>query len=73
MQVGTTLLLDASADEQQCASCVVAVAVDRHGACCGLEYLQHGLLDAAELSACIKVYTVTFLLPCIVCFYCCNW
>lgn len=53
--MGKALLLDANGDEQQCASCVVAVAVDRQGACCGIEYIKHGLLDADELALCLKV------------------
>ena len=57
-QVGSALLLDSSAAEQQCASCVLGVAVDRDGACCGVQYLKQGLLAAADLAAAIDVSTV---------------
>lgn len=53
--MGSELLLDSSSAEQQCASCVLGVAVDREGACCGVQYLKHGLLAAADLSAVIEV------------------
>jgi len=58
VQVGSALLLDSSAAEQQCASCVLGVAVDRDGACCGVEYLKQGLLAAADLSSAIDVSIV---------------
>mmetsp|Transcript_14095 Transcript_14095/g.24826 ORF Transcript_14095/g.24826 Transcript_14095/m.24826 type:complete len:304 (-) Transcript_14095:65-976(-) len=53
-KVGSALLLDSSAAEQQCASCVLGVAVDRDGACCGVQYLKHGLLANTDLSSCIQ-------------------
>lgn len=56
-KVGTALLLDSSAAEQQCASSVLGVAVDRDGACCGVQYLKQGLLANADLSACVQKST----------------
>lgn len=54
-KVGEALVLDSSSAEQQCASCVLGVAVDREGACCGVEYLKHGLMASADLITCIDV------------------
>ena len=56
-QVGKALLIDASDEEQQCASCVLSIAVNKQGNCCGIEYLKHGILKSNELSACIEVNT----------------
>ncbi|KAJ1439625.1 ribosomal protein S5 domain 2-type protein [Ochromonadaceae sp. CCMP2298] len=52
-KVGEVLLFDASGEEQQCASCVLSIAIDRSGKCCGLTYLRHGLLEPGEVTSCI--------------------
>jgi hypothetical protein len=54
-KVGEVLLFDASGEEQQCASCVLSIAIDRSGKCCGLTYLRHGLLEPGEVTSCIDV------------------
>jgi exosome complex RNA-binding protein Rrp42 (RNase PH superfamily) len=53
--VGDALLVDSNWEEQLCASCVLSVAVDREGNCCGVTYLKNGMLKSAELMSAIEV------------------
>jgi hypothetical protein len=53
--VGEAFLVDASAEEQACASCMVAIAVDKQGSCCGINYLKPGMLTLAEIKQCQEV------------------
>mmetsp|Transcript_7866 Transcript_7866/g.13031 ORF Transcript_7866/g.13031 Transcript_7866/m.13031 type:complete len:304 (+) Transcript_7866:47-958(+) len=52
-KVGSSLLLDSSFCEQQCASCIISIAVDEKGNCCGVNYLKPGQFSCLEFSACI--------------------
>jgi exosome complex RNA-binding protein Rrp42 (RNase PH superfamily) len=61
-QVGDVFLVDSSAEEQACASCMVAIAVDKQGSCCGLSFLKPGMLTLAEIQYCQEV---GFLLVCL--------
>ena len=46
--------MDGSSEEQQCASSVISIAVDRYGNVCGLTYLQSSLLSIQDIKTCKK-------------------
>ena len=54
-KIGETLLIDSSAEEQECASCILSIAVDRFGNCCGITYLKHGLISSEDVFLCVQV------------------
>lgn len=49
------MILDSTAEEQESASCVISIAVDQRGNCCGMEYLQPGTMSSTELVKGVEV------------------
>ena len=47
--------MDTSKEEQDCASCIVSIAVDGEGTCCGVKYLKRGTFNSVEIASAIQV------------------
>lgn len=60
-KVGGVLIVDCSAMEQACADSAVSVAIDPRGMCCGVTYLQSGIMEMGELQQAAKLASWTAL------------
>lgn len=55
MQIGSSLLLDATGAEQACASSIFSVAVNNTGACCGFNTSLGGLFEDIDVATALLV------------------
>jgi hypothetical protein len=55
MQLGSSLLLDATGAEQACASSIFSVAVNNTGACCGFNTSLGGLFEDIDVATALLV------------------
>lgn len=51
------MIVDSSGSEQSCGSCMLSIAIDRYGNCCGIKYIKTGTLTIEELASAISVRT----------------
>mmetsp|Transcript_99340 Transcript_99340/g.195130 ORF Transcript_99340/g.195130 Transcript_99340/m.195130 type:complete len:304 (-) Transcript_99340:12-923(-) len=51
-KVGSALLVDASAEEQHCATCITSIATDKKGVCCGMNFTKPGSFTIQDLKQC---------------------
>jgi hypothetical protein len=55
IQIGEGFVVDCSGAEQDCSSCILSIAVDRSGRCCGIKYLKRGTFTAEEIAEAVVV------------------
>ena len=55
LQIGSSLLLDATGAEQACASSIFSVAVNNAGACCGFNTSLGGLFEDIDVATALLV------------------
>lgn len=56
----SSLLLDATGDEQACASSIFSVAVNRTGACCGFNSSVGGCFENIDIATAVLVSRDSF-------------
>eukprot|EP01038_Epipyxis_sp_PR26KG_P005484 gene5484-7593_t len=52
-KIGSSFVVDSNSSEQACADCILCIAIDSNGKCCGLTYIKSGSLKVNELSLAI--------------------
>lgn len=56
LQVGDVFVVDATKEEQECASAAVSIAMDMSGSsCCGMDFTQSGVLPRSDIALCFMV------------------
>ena len=57
-KIGDAFVMDASGPEQECADCVVSIAVGEDGNCCGVSYIKSGAVSVEDMTQIISKATM---------------
>lgn len=54
-KIGNVFVVDANNFEQACASCIISIAIDRKGDCCGILKIMNGSLELNDINISTKL------------------